>query len=67
MNVKLYDTDYVFLDENNKMVTWALSDEIVITADEDEVKECGAYVAIKCTDLPTEMQKKLIENIKRYQ
>lgn len=64
--IELCDSYYVFLDENNKMVTWSKSEEIFITCDEDEIREYEGYTPVKCTDLSIEMQTELKDNIKKY-
>lgn len=64
--VTLFPNDYVFLDQDGNMVTWASSDQIFITADTYEIESEEEYTPVRCTDLPADKQEVLIDNIAKY-
>jgi hypothetical protein len=67
--VELFSSDYVFL-ENGTGNFMAFSDgQILITADEEEVKRetDEFYTPVRCIDLDEDKQRELKENILKFE
>ncbi len=65
--IELYPADFVFTDTDGCFVRFS-DGQIMITADEDEIREETAYgsTPVRCTELSGEKQTELIENITRF-
>ncbi len=65
--IELFPTDYVFMNNDGCFIRFS-DGQIMITADEDEIREETAYgsTPVRCTELSKEKQAELIENIKKF-